>query len=202
MADLVTVYAVTDKAKRAPRRHHGLPRAQRTQGLPVGKREEKMGQRGSSSTVDALLRGRALGDEYRLGEVGEGFKIAMGTLDRGRLALSRIAWVARGRRTRCRCPTRTSARSFGKPLGAPGDPVDARRQRHGHLRDGEPGLPHRVDVRPGAALQSRVGDGQALRQRGARPRRRPRRADPRRHGLLGGVRDREALPRRARHAHL
>ncbi|MBM3992261.1 MAG: acyl-CoA dehydrogenase [Planctomycetes bacterium] len=87
IADLVTVYAMTDMHKRA---HGGItafmvPRD--SKGFSVGKREEKMGQRGSSAVTLAFDNVR-LSDEQRLGEVGAGFKIAMGTLDRGRLALS------------------------------------------------------------------------------------------------------------------
>lgn len=87
IADLVTVYAMTDKQKRA---HGGItaflvPKG--AKGFTVGKREEKMGQRGSS-TVTLAFEDVRISDDYRLGEVGAGFKIAMGTLDRGRLALS------------------------------------------------------------------------------------------------------------------
>jgi alkylation response protein AidB-like acyl-CoA dehydrogenase len=46
-----------------------------------------MGQRGSS-TVTLAFDNLRLSDEFRLGEVGDGFRIAMATLDRGRLALS------------------------------------------------------------------------------------------------------------------
>lgn len=87
IADLVTVYAMTDTTKRA---HGGItaflvPKG--AKGFTVGKREEKMGQRGSS-TVTLAFEDVRISDEYRLGEGGAGFKIAMGTLDRGRLALS------------------------------------------------------------------------------------------------------------------
>jgi alkylation response protein AidB-like acyl-CoA dehydrogenase len=87
IADLVTVYAVTDAKKRA---HGGItaflvPRTAR--GFIVGKREEKMGQRGSS-TVSLAFDDVRVADDHRLGEVGDGFRIAMATLDRGRLALA------------------------------------------------------------------------------------------------------------------
>ena len=87
MADLVTVYAITDAKKRA---HGGItaflmPRT--SPGFSVGKREEKMGQRGSSTVALAFDNVR-LGDDHRLGEVGGGFKVALRTLDRGRLALA------------------------------------------------------------------------------------------------------------------
>jgi alkylation response protein AidB-like acyl-CoA dehydrogenase len=87
IADLVTVYAVTDTQKKA---HGGITAflvPSRSKGFVVGKREEKMGQRGSS-TVTLSFEGVRIGDDHRLGEVGQGFKIAMATLDRGRLALS------------------------------------------------------------------------------------------------------------------
>ena len=86
MADLVTVYAITDPEKRA---HGGITAflvPSTSKGFEVGKREEKMGQRGSS-TVTLAFNGVRISDEYRLGQVGEGFRIAMATLDRGRLAL-------------------------------------------------------------------------------------------------------------------
>ncbi|NUP95785.1 MAG: acyl-CoA dehydrogenase family protein [Planctomycetaceae bacterium] len=87
IADLVTVFVMTDTQKRA---HGGItaflvPKG--AKGFTVGKREEKMGQRGSS-TVTLAFEDVRISDDYRLGEVGAGFKIAMGTLDRGRLALS------------------------------------------------------------------------------------------------------------------
>jgi alkylation response protein AidB-like acyl-CoA dehydrogenase len=87
MADLVTVYAITDKTKRA---HGGITAflvPSNSPGFSVGKREEKMGQRGSS-TVTLAFDSVRLSDDHRLGDVGGGFKIALGTLDRGRLALA------------------------------------------------------------------------------------------------------------------
>ena len=85
-ADLATVYAVTDRAKGARGGVTAFLVPTKTKGFSVGKREEKMGQRGSS-TVALAFEDVRIGDDHRLGEVGEGFKIAMGTLDRGRLAL-------------------------------------------------------------------------------------------------------------------
>jgi acyl-CoA dehydrogenase len=87
IADLVTVYAITDTEKRA---HGGVTAflvPADSSGYQVGKAEEKMGQRGSSTVTLAFDEVR-VPDANRLGEVGEGFRIAMSTLDRGRLALS------------------------------------------------------------------------------------------------------------------
>ncbi len=87
MADLVTVYALTDPGKRT---HGGITAflvPSSSEGFVVGKREEKMGQRGSG-TVTLAFDGLRLSDEMRLGEVGEGMRIALATLERGRLALA------------------------------------------------------------------------------------------------------------------
>lgn len=85
-ADLVTVYAVTDRAKGARGGITAFLVPAKSKGFQVGKREEKMGQRGSS-TVALAFDDVRVPDDHRLGEVGDGFKIAMQTLDRGRLAL-------------------------------------------------------------------------------------------------------------------
>jgi alkylation response protein AidB-like acyl-CoA dehydrogenase len=86
MADLVTVFAVTDPQKRQKGGITAFLVPSDAPGFAVGKREEKMGQRGSS-TVTLSFEDVELDDDLRLGEVGDGFRVAMATLDRGRLAL-------------------------------------------------------------------------------------------------------------------
>jgi alkylation response protein AidB-like acyl-CoA dehydrogenase len=86
MADLVTVFAVTDETKRQKGGITAFLVPSSARGFVVGKREEKMGQRGSS-TVTLSFEDVELDDDLRLGEVGDGFRVAMATLDRGRLAL-------------------------------------------------------------------------------------------------------------------
>lgn len=86
MADLLTVYAVTDASKRARGGITAFLVAADSPGFSVGKREEKMGQRGSS-TVTLVFDEVRVPDAQRLGPVGDGFKLAMATLDRGRVAL-------------------------------------------------------------------------------------------------------------------
>lgn len=56
-------------------------------GFKVGKREEKCGIR-SSSTVEILLEDMEVPEENRLGNLNEGFKIAMDTLDGGRIGIA------------------------------------------------------------------------------------------------------------------
>lgn len=60
---------------------------QGTPGLSVGKHEEKMGIR-ASSTVSLSFDGCELPDEARLGAEGEGFRIALSALDGGRIGIA------------------------------------------------------------------------------------------------------------------
>jgi len=89
VADLYTVFATLDRSTR----HSGitafvLPRD--TPGLTPGKKEDKMGQRASDTCVihfdDVRIPAR-----QRLGAEGEGFKIAMATLDRTRPLIGALA---------------------------------------------------------------------------------------------------------------
>jgi acyl-CoA dehydrogenase len=58
-------------------------------GLGVGKSEKKMGQQGAH-ICDVTFEGVRVPAENRLGEEGQGFKIAMQVLDRGRLHISAV----------------------------------------------------------------------------------------------------------------
>jgi alkylation response protein AidB-like acyl-CoA dehydrogenase len=85
-AGLYLVIARTDNEKK----HKGLtaflvPRE--TEGLTVGKKEDKMGMR-ASDTVQIILEGVRVPDSARLGAEGEGFKIAMKALDGGRIGVA------------------------------------------------------------------------------------------------------------------
>ncbi len=58
-----------------------------TPGLSIGRHEEKMGLR-ASSTVSLVLDGCDLPDSARLGGVGDGFRIALDALDGGRIGVA------------------------------------------------------------------------------------------------------------------
>jgi alkylation response protein AidB-like acyl-CoA dehydrogenase len=116
LADLVTVYAITDRSRGARGGVTAFLVPAKSKGFSVGKREEKMGQRGSS-TVTLAFDGVRIDDDHRLGEVGEGFKIAMATLDRGRLALGANC-LGCGREAHALSVDYAKQRqSFGKTLG-------------------------------------------------------------------------------------
>jgi hypothetical protein len=87
-----------------------------TPGLSVGRHEAKMGQR-ASTTVELAFEGCEVGDEAVLGRPGDGFRIAMQSLDGGRIG---IASQATGTmRAALEASTRYAKerQSFGVPIG-------------------------------------------------------------------------------------
>src|SRR6267143_6050554 len=65
-------------------------------GLQVGKKEDKLGIR-ASSTCELLLEGCRVPKQNVLGEVGKGYKIAIETLNEGRIGIgAQMLGVARG----------------------------------------------------------------------------------------------------------
>ena len=87
-ADVVTVFATVDPAKRAKGVTAFLV-DKGTTGFEVGKKERKMGIR-ASPTVALHFTDCAIPAGQRLGAAGEGFKIAMATLD-----VTRPGWRSR-----------------------------------------------------------------------------------------------------------
>ncbi len=114
IADLLIVYAVTDRSKGAKGITAFLVPS-RTPGFTVGKREEKMGQRGSSTVAIAFDSVR-VPDRNRMGELGGGFKIAMATLDRGRLALGANCLGSAREAHKLSVDYARQREAFGKPI--------------------------------------------------------------------------------------
>ncbi len=84
--DTFIVIAVTDKAKKMRGLSAFIVDAT-TPGFIVGKIENKMGIRGSA-TGELIFQDMKIPQENLLGKEGEGFKIAMETLDGGRIAIA------------------------------------------------------------------------------------------------------------------
>ena len=85
-ADWALVFCMTDKEAK----HHGISAlmiARDTPGFSAGKHEEKMGIRAAVSAALHLENCR-VPVANRLGEEGDGFKIAMATLDGGRIGIA------------------------------------------------------------------------------------------------------------------
>ncbi len=88
-ADYYTVFATLDRQSR----HKGIVAFVIPSDLPgisAGKKEDKMGQRASDTRV-VNFDGVKVSAAHRLGEEGEGFKIAMKTLDRTRPSIGALA---------------------------------------------------------------------------------------------------------------
>ena len=84
-------------------------------GLSIGEPEKKMGQRGAK-VADVILDDVAVRANLRLGGEGEGFKIAMQVLDRGRLHISAVC-IGVAERLIADCVAYASERKqFGKPI--------------------------------------------------------------------------------------
>jgi acyl-CoA dehydrogenase len=89
VADLFTVFATLDPNKG----HKGICAfivPADGPGVSAGKKEDKMGQR-ASNTTDVIFEDAEIPAENLLGAEGEGFKIAMKTLDRTRPAIGALA---------------------------------------------------------------------------------------------------------------
>ena len=85
-ADVILVFAMTDRAKR----HKGISAflvPTDAPGFTRGKPDDKVGIRASGSCT-VFFEGCAISEKQRLGGEGDGFKIAMATLDGGRIGIA------------------------------------------------------------------------------------------------------------------
>ncbi len=86
VADYIVVFIMTDPRKR----HQGISAfiiETRQPGFAVGKKEPKLGIR-ASATSEIVFEGHRCPAANRLGQEGEGFKIAMTVLDAGRIGIA------------------------------------------------------------------------------------------------------------------
>jgi acyl-CoA dehydrogenase len=114
-ADVFTVFATLDRTSR----HRGIialvvPKG--APGLSSGKKEDKMGQRASDTRV-VHFDGVRVPVEDRLGQEGEGFKIAMQTLDRTRPPIGALATGIARRALEEATAYAKERKAFGFPIG-------------------------------------------------------------------------------------
>ena len=113
-ADTFVVFAMTDRTKG----NHGISAfivEKGFKGFSIGKHEKKMGIRGSS-TCDLIFEDCIVPKENLLGQEGKGFKIAMQTLDGGRIGIAAQALgIAEGAMEEAMAYTKGRVQ-FGKPI--------------------------------------------------------------------------------------
>ena len=116
-AQLFTVMARSDAEKAGANGVSAFLVPKDLPGVSVGKAEKKMGQQGAH-VHDVHFDDVRVPAENRLGEEGQGFKVAMQVLDRGRLHISAVC-VGVAERLLADCVAYTSERrQFGQPLSS------------------------------------------------------------------------------------
>ena len=114
-AELFTVFATLDRHSR----HRGIcafVMHRDTPGFSAGKKEDKMGQRASDTRV-LHFDGVRIPAAQRLGAEGEGFKIAMATLDRTRPLIGALATGIARRALEESLAYAAERKAFGQPIG-------------------------------------------------------------------------------------
>jgi acyl-CoA dehydrogenase len=90
VASLYAVFATAEPGKRNPRAFSAFVVPRDTPGVSTGKKENKMGHR-CSDTSEVIFDNVRLPAKYLLGQEGEGFRIAMRTLDKSRAGIAASA---------------------------------------------------------------------------------------------------------------
>ncbi|MFO7653274.1 MAG: acyl-CoA dehydrogenase [Candidatus Krumholzibacteriia bacterium] len=115
-ADTLIVFAQTDPEKK----HKGIGAfivESDSEGFAVVRKEEKMGIRASDTAQLAFDNVRVPGDQL-LGEVGQGFKIAMSTLDGGRIGIAAQALGISAAAYEAARVYALEREQFGKPIAS------------------------------------------------------------------------------------
>ena len=86
-------------------------------GLEIGPNDEKMGLHGST-TAQLYFNGLRVAETQRVGAEGDGFKVALRTLDFGRLGLAAHSVGAAQRLLEASVEQAKTRMQFGKPIGA------------------------------------------------------------------------------------
>ncbi len=119
-ADVYVIFAVTGTIEKKGRKIKEITSFIVEKGMPgfsFGTKEKKMGIRGSS-TYELIFTDCRVPKENMLGKLGQGFKIAMHTLDGGRIGIAAQALgIAEGALERTIAYTK-ERKQFGKPIAA------------------------------------------------------------------------------------
>lgn len=115
-ADVFIIFAMTDKSK-GTKGITAFILEKGTEGFSIGKKEDKLGIR-ASSTTELIFKDCKIPKENMLGKEGKGFGVAMGTLDGGRIGIAAQALgIAEGALEEA-VKYMKQRKQFGKPLSA------------------------------------------------------------------------------------
>lgn len=115
-AGMFTLLARTDPSKKGASGISAFIVPAKTPGIAIGRPEKKMGQQGAHIS-DVIFEDARVPAGLRLGGEGEGFKVAMQVLDRGRLHISAVC-VGVAERLIRECVTYARERKqFGRAIG-------------------------------------------------------------------------------------
>jgi len=114
-ADLFTVMARTNPDEPGAKGVSAFIVERGTPGLSVGKPEKKMGQQGAH-ICDVIFENARVPAENLIAKEGEGFKVAMSVLDKGRLHISAVATGVSKRLIREMVNYALERKQFGKPI--------------------------------------------------------------------------------------
>jgi alkylation response protein AidB-like acyl-CoA dehydrogenase len=114
-ADLYTIFATLDPTK-GTKAITAFVVPRESPGLSIGKVEDKMGQR-ALNVAEVNLDNVVVPRENRLGKEGEGFKIAMETLDEGRVNIASCAVGLARAAFQAALDYAKKRVQFGKPIG-------------------------------------------------------------------------------------
>lgn len=84
-------------------------------GFSLGAKEDKLGIR-ASSTSNLIMENVRIPESYLIGELGQGFKIAMTTLDGGRIGVAGQALGIASASIDCAVKYALERQAFGKPI--------------------------------------------------------------------------------------
>ncbi|WP_213271117.1 acyl-CoA dehydrogenase family protein [Hyphomonas sp.] len=114
-ADLFTVMARTNQDEPGAKGVSAFIVERDTPGLSVGKPEKKMGQQGAH-ICDVIFENARVPAANMIAGEGEGFKVAMSVLDKGRLHISAVATGVSKRLIREMVNYALERKQFGKPI--------------------------------------------------------------------------------------
>ena len=165
--DVMVVMAVTDR-RAAPRASRRSSSNRGTPGADAGKEGRQARdarQRDERGSLRAVPRSR----RHLLGEEGQGFINALQVLDAGRIGIAALSVGLAQGAFEAAAAYAQERRQFGQAISlVPGDPMEARRQRHAHRGRAAADVPRRVFEGSRPPDDAGVGHGEALRERDCR----------------------------------